>query len=107
MAKIVSTMSGVNFINIKRMHISYERCFGSFYYVHVTGKKAAETTLIQKICAFNVDEIDGSCRHNGSIFLASESISAEPATDQVCLVLGTKALRSVILIGYSIIIQKF
>ncbi len=29
----------VNFINIKRTDFSYERHFGSFYYVHVTRKK--------------------------------------------------------------------
>ncbi len=34
-------------------------------------------------CFYNV-----SCRLNGSIFLANESISTEPATDQVCFVLG-------------------
>ncbi len=49
---------GVNFINNKRTNFSYERRFGSFQYVHVTRKKAAETKFVQKICAFNVDEID-------------------------------------------------
>jgi len=45
----------VNFINVKRTNFSYERRFGSFYYVHVTAK----TTFVQKIFAFNVDDIDG------------------------------------------------
>jgi len=30
-----------------RTNFSYERCFGSFFYVHVT-RKAAETTFVQK-----------------------------------------------------------
>jgi len=38
----------------------YECRFGSFYYVHVTRKKAAETTLVQKILEFNVNEIGTS-----------------------------------------------
>ncbi len=48
----------VNIINIKRTNFSYECCFSSFYYIHVTRKKAAKMTSVQKICAFNVDEID-------------------------------------------------
>jgi len=50
---------GVNFINVKCTNFSYKRCFGSFYYVHVTRKNPAETMFVRKICAFNVDEIDG------------------------------------------------
>jgi len=38
----------------------YKHRFGSFYYEHVTRKKAAETMFVRKICAFKVDEIDGS-----------------------------------------------
>jgi len=49
---------GVNFINILRTNFSYKRRFGSFYNLHVTRKKAAEMTFVQKICVFNVDEID-------------------------------------------------
>ncbi len=49
---------GVNFINILRTNFSYKRRFGSFYYVHVTRKKAAEMTFVQKTRSFNVDEID-------------------------------------------------
>jgi len=51
--------SGVNFINIKRTIFLYECHFGSFYYVHVTRKKLPKPTIVQKICAFNVAEIDG------------------------------------------------
>ena len=51
--------AGVNFINIIVTNFSYECCFGSFFYVHVTRKKAAETTFVWKICTNNVDEIDG------------------------------------------------
>ncbi len=40
-----------------RTNFSYERRFSSFYYVHAT-RKAAGTTFVQKICTFNVDEID-------------------------------------------------
>jgi len=41
--------STVNFINILRTNFSNECRFGSFYYVHVTRKKAAKTTFAQKI----------------------------------------------------------
>ncbi len=40
------------------MNFLYKRRFASFYYVHVNRKKAAEMAFIQKILAFNVDEID-------------------------------------------------
>jgi len=49
---------GVNFINVKNINFMYECCFGSFYYLHVTRKKAAKVTFVRKICVFNVDEID-------------------------------------------------
>ncbi len=39
-------------------HISYESLFGSFYYIHVTRKKAAKKTFVWKKLANNVDEID-------------------------------------------------
>jgi len=39
------------------MYEFFERT--SFFYVHVTRKKAAETTLVRKKLAKNVDEIDG------------------------------------------------
>ncbi len=42
---------GVNFINVKRT--------SSFYYIHVTRKKAAEMMFVRKIPAITVDEIDG------------------------------------------------
>jgi len=61
---------GVNFINVKGTNFSYEHCFGSFYYVHVTRKKAAKTTFIRKICSFNIDEIDGRC-HFQQLFTCS------------------------------------
>jgi len=32
-------LSGVNFINILRSNSLYERCFGSFFYEHVTREK--------------------------------------------------------------------
>ncbi len=37
---------GVNFINVKCTKILYERCFGSFYYTHVTREK------LPKRCAY-------------------------------------------------------
>ncbi len=37
-------------------HSTYERRFGSFFYVYVT--RAAKTTLVRKIRTENVDEID-------------------------------------------------
>ncbi len=48
---------GVNFNNVKCANFSYERHFGSFFLVTCI-VKAAETTFVQKICTFNVDEID-------------------------------------------------
>ncbi len=36
----------------------YKRRIGSFYYVHVTRKKAAEKTFVRKKRVYNVDEID-------------------------------------------------
>ncbi len=46
----------VNFINVKHAHFLCKLCFGSFYYVHVTRKKAAKTMFMPKICPCNVDE---------------------------------------------------
>jgi len=55
--------TGVKFINIKRTNFLYKRRFGSsFYNIYVTRKKAAEMKFVQKICAFNFDEIDCSNR---------------------------------------------
>jgi len=39
---LVKLRPAVNFINILCTNFLYERHFGSFYYVHVTKKKAAE-----------------------------------------------------------------
>jgi hypothetical protein len=52
--------TAVNFINVKHARFLYERHFGSFCASVCTDvhKKAAETTFVQKIPAFNVDEID-------------------------------------------------
>ncbi len=38
--------TAVNFINVKRTNFSYERHFGSFYYVYVTEKK------LPKLCSY-------------------------------------------------------
>ncbi len=38
----------LNFINIKRTNFSYELCFGSFYYVHVTRTKLPNWRSYQK-----------------------------------------------------------
>jgi hypothetical protein len=41
-----------------RTNFSYEQHFGSFFYLRFGfGKK-----FVQKMCAFNVDEIDGRCQ---------------------------------------------
>jgi len=48
----------VNFINVIRTNFSYECPFGSFFYIQVTRKKAAEMTFVRIIRMFNVDEID-------------------------------------------------
>ncbi len=53
-----TVIAAVNFINILRTNFSYEHRFGSFFYIHVTRKKVAKTTFVQKICVYNVDEID-------------------------------------------------
>jgi len=44
----------VNFIHVDRTNVR----FGSFYYVHVTRKKAAKMTFVRKTRAFYVDDID-------------------------------------------------
>ncbi len=36
----------------------YEHCFGSFFSSYMYIEKAAKTTLVRKICTYNVDEID-------------------------------------------------
>ncbi len=43
-------------LNVRIFHTNIQ--FGSFYYVHVTRKKAAEMTFVRKMLAFYVDEID-------------------------------------------------
>ncbi len=37
-----------NFIDILQTNFSYERCFGSFFYVHVTSKKLPKQHLYEK-----------------------------------------------------------
>ncbi len=44
----LSKYLGVNFINVKRTNFLYERCFGSFYYVHVTRKKLSKQCSYEK-----------------------------------------------------------
>jgi len=39
---------GSGFINVKRTNFLYERCFGSFYYVHVTRKKLPKQCSYEK-----------------------------------------------------------
>jgi len=64
---------GVNFINVKRgiLHTNV------LSYVHQSQnltRKAAKKTFVQKICAFNIDEIDARCRclqHFMSSFFAN------------------------------------
>ncbi len=51
--------SGVNFINFKLANFTYECHFSSIFSSYMYVKKASETTFIQKICTYNVDEIDG------------------------------------------------
>ncbi len=46
---LVKLSPAVNFINFIRPRFMYERRFGSFFHVHVTRKKGAETTFIRKI----------------------------------------------------------
>ncbi len=41
-------LSGVNFINILRTNFSYEHCFGSFFYVHVTREKLPKQCSYKK-----------------------------------------------------------
>jgi len=40
--------SAVNFINILRTNFLYQRCFGSFFYVHVTREKMPKQLSYQK-----------------------------------------------------------
>jgi len=46
--------TGVNFINILRTNFSYDRHFGSFFYLHF----GFVEKFVQKTRAYNVDEID-------------------------------------------------
>jgi len=55
----VQIRAGVNFINVKHTPFSHERHFGSFFYAHISRKKATKMTFVQKTRAFNIDEIDG------------------------------------------------
>jgi len=52
--------TGVNLFNVKRPRFSYERLFGSFSSsMHIL--KLLKRMFVQKICMFNVDEIDYRC----------------------------------------------
>jgi hypothetical protein len=48
----------VNFINVKRAIFLYGLHFGSIFSSYMYVVKTVETTSVQKICTFNVDEID-------------------------------------------------
>jgi len=65
---ITSLTPGVNFINVKLMNFSYERRFGN---IHVTWKKLPKPTVVQKIRAFNIGEIDG--RNISASFINTKS----------------------------------
>jgi len=75
-------------------NFSYKHCFSSFYYVHITRKKAAETKFAQKICTFNVDEIDyrlvtKKLKFNSSVYLVLSDYS-NCYTDFYCTGFGIK-----------------
>ncbi len=44
----VTSGPGVNFINILCMNFSYERCCGSFFYVHVSREKLPQQRSYEK-----------------------------------------------------------
>jgi len=46
--KIWTEYTGVNFINIKCTNFSYKCHFGSFHYIHVTGKKSCQNDVRTK-----------------------------------------------------------
>ncbi len=50
---------GVNFINLKRTNFSYETSFRQLFSSDMYVKKL---TFVQKICTFNVGEIDTCCQ---------------------------------------------
>ncbi len=58
---------GVNFINVIYTNFAYECCLDSFFSSYVYVEKAAETMFVQKICSYNVDEIDGRRKREGVI----------------------------------------
>ena len=45
---MVKLTTGVNFINILHTNFSYEYCFSSFFYVHVTREKLPKQRLYEK-----------------------------------------------------------
>ncbi len=65
--------AGVNFINVKHANFLYERYFDSFFSSNMYIVKAAETTFVQKICTFNVDEID-TCPRLAKFFCLTASL---------------------------------
>jgi hypothetical protein len=59
----VKLTKGVNFINILRMNFSYERPFGSFFYVHGScqnNEKCARRTLMKLATGVNFTNIFSS-----------------------------------------------
>ncbi len=58
--------AGVNFINILRTSFLYKRRFGSFFQLHFGFVK----NFVQKIHAFNVDEIDPRFQKKGHFSIA-------------------------------------
>ncbi len=59
-----SLLPVVNFIKMIGTHFLYKRCFGSFFYIHVTRKKLPKQHSYEKFVCINVDEIDTCCCTN-------------------------------------------
>jgi len=64
---------GVNFINILLTNFSNERCFGSFFYVHVTRKKLTKQRLYKKfVCKMLMKLTEGVQKLKGIWLILSQ-----------------------------------
>ncbi len=51
----------VNFINVKLAPFSYERCFDSLFYIHVTRKKLQKWRLYKKLACLTLMKLMAGC----------------------------------------------
>jgi len=66
--------AGVNFINVKHTNFSYERRYGSFYYVHVTREKLPKWRSYEKFVCLTLMKLTQQLFKSG-IFVYWSSIN--------------------------------